>query len=137
MEKIMLNNIEQKRMDRLIHAMDRLTRFIGNDEEVSRYMKSLGEYEPSWTIEYIKETFESIEYNYNYKDLKDMEKMADYFMPIIKDEAFEIMKKDYNKGWIQITDENCEEITEQLNKEISQEIEADRLTQQFLKDIKK
>lgn len=138
----MLTGIEQTRMDRLIYLVGSLSNFIKDEKEVIEYIRAWGG--PDLTIkldiEYFKETFEYKNYPesmYDYNDLESLSKMCEKLIIIVKDEIYYMMKADYDKGWIKITDENYEEITEQLCREISQEIDAQIITEQILKDIKK
>lgn len=134
----MLNNIEQTRMDRLVYLVGALERYTKNKEEVLEYIRVWGG--PECTIKYLRETLECKNYPeimYEYTGLNGLKMMFEEFIPIVKDEIYIMMKADFDKGWITITDENCEEITNKLNKEISIEMDAERITKEMLKTIKK
>lgn len=134
----MLNDMEQTRMDKLIFLVIRMGYYTQEYKKVLKFIRSF-DFRPIFDINDLKEIFEHKnypEYMYKYENLDEMIETAKLFTPLLKDEIYYIMKADYDKGWIQITDENCEEITNQLNKEISVEIEAEKTTNEILKKIK-
>lgn len=90
------------------------------------------------TYEKTKEHLETcnIKYDFDFNNYEEMMLYIDELEDLFKDQIFEIVKKGFDQAWTPITDDNCEEITEQLNKEIAISIEADELAKEILNKIK-
>lgn len=90
------------------------------------------------TYEKTKEYLETckIQYDFEFNSHEEMMIYKYSLDRLLKDQIFEIVKKGFDQAWTPITDDNCEEITEQLNKQIAISIEADELAKEILNKIK-
>lgn len=64
-------------------------------------------------------------------DLINLNSICDYCINFIKNKIIELLIEVDDRGWITITKDNVEEITNQLNNEINSEIQAEKIIKQI------